>query len=46
MCFMFGADRDHVRRVLGLLDEARHDEVSGVEETPVSVPAAGDRPRA
>ena len=42
MCFMFGASKEQVHRMLGLVDEAEHDELTGVEETPVSVPAAED----
>jgi hypothetical protein len=43
MCFMFGANEEQVRRALGLT-EAEHEPV-GVEETPVSVPAAEDWPQ-
>ncbi|MFI6097028.1 hypothetical protein ACIA8G_15810 [Lentzea sp. NPDC051213] len=42
MCFMFGASREQVHRMLGLVDEAEHEEPACVEETPVSVPAAED----
>lgn len=45
MCFMFGATREEVHRVLGLIDEAGHDEPAGATEVPVSVPAAEDWPR-
>ncbi|WP_167978168.1 hypothetical protein [Lentzea indica] len=39
MCFMFGASKEHVHRMLGLTDDAKHDEaLTGVEETPVSEP--------
>lgn len=45
MCFMFGASKEQVHRVLGLTDEAEHQELTGVGETPVSVPAAEDWPQ-
>lgn len=38
MCFMFGASKEHVHRVLGLLDEAEHPE----EEEALVVPAPED----
>lgn len=44
MCFMFGASKEQVHRALGLTEEAEHG-VSGVDETPVSVPAAEDWPQ-
>jgi hypothetical protein len=44
MCFMFGASKEQVHRALGLTGEAEHEQ-TGVDETPVSVPAAEDRPR-
>jgi hypothetical protein len=44
MCFMFGASKEQVHRALGLTGEAEH-ELTDVDETPVSVPAAEDRPQ-
>ncbi|MDX8031075.1 hypothetical protein SK803_12680 [Lentzea sp. BCCO 10_0856] len=44
MCFMFGASEEQVHRALGLI-EAEHEEPTGVEKTPVTVPAAEDWPQ-
>lgn len=45
MCFMFGASEEQKRRALGLTGEAEHEELAGVGEPPVSVPAAEDWPQ-
>lgn len=45
MCFMFGASEEQKHRALGLTGEAEHQEPTGVDETPVSVPAAEDWPQ-
>lgn len=45
MCFMFGASEEQKHRAFGLTGEAEHEELAGVGETPVSVPAAEDWPQ-
>ncbi|WP_158102966.1 hypothetical protein [Lentzea kentuckyensis] len=45
MCFMFGASEEQKLRALGLTGEAEHQELTGVGETPVSVPVAEDWPQ-
>ncbi|GAA3669314.1 hypothetical protein C8D88_102898 [Lentzea atacamensis] len=37
MCFMFGASKEHVHRMLGLVDEAKHDDEEENEEALVAV---------
>lgn len=37
MCFMFGADKEHVHRMLGLIAEEQHEEeVTDAEEVPAT----------